>query len=188
VQKRPDTAASPFLDEERSTAPGHSGDITHADVFLPLDPIAARSLQILASIDPDIVDDRDISLQTIGELLQHALTWSEAGHLEDAVIAIDLILSADRTTPGALDLLAKNFPFMTAIFEAFLGDRSRIPALSQRVDEIAELPLDRRAAYLLSMIDGSMTASELVDRADMPSVEAYRHLSQLILRRVVVLV
>jgi len=173
--------------DDDSTAQGqHSSEITHTN-FQPLDPVAARGLQILASIDPDIVDDRDISLQTIGELLQRALTWSEAGHLEDAVIAIDVILSADRTTPGVLDLLAKNFPFMTAIFEAFLGDRSRIPALSQHLDDIA-LMLDRRAAYLLSMIDGSMTASDLVERADMPSVEAYRHLSQLILRRVVVLV
>ena len=177
--------ASPFY-EESSTLQGT--EVTHADVFPAFDPITARGTEILADIDPSIGDDREISLQTIGELLQRALAWSDSGHLDDAVIAIDLILSADRKTPGVLDLLAKNFPFLTSIFEMFLGDRSRIIALSQQLDEIADLPLDRRAAYVVTLIDGSMTPSELVEKADMPIVEAYRHLSLLILRRVVVLV
>jgi serine/threonine protein kinase len=176
--------ASPFY-EESATAQGT--EVTH-DGFPSFDPITARGSQILAEIDPAIADDREISMITVGELLQRALAWSEAGNLDDAVIAIDLILSADRTTPGMLDILAKNFPFMTAIFEVFLGDRSRILALSQQLDEIADLPLDRRAAYVLTLIDGSMTPSDLVAKADMPIVEAYRHLSLLILRRVVVLV
>ena len=176
--------ASPFY-EESSTS--HT-EVTHADAFPAFDPITARGAQILADIDPAIVDDREISLQTIGELLQRALMWSEAGHLDDAVIAVDLILSADRKTPGVLDLLAKNFPFLTAIFDAFLGDRTRYLALSQQMDEIADLPLDRRAAYVVTLIHGSMTPRDLVDKADMPIVEAYRHLSLLILRRVVVLV
>jgi hypothetical protein len=180
-------SASPFLDETATQS--QTGDVTHADFFAPFDPIAARAAEILSVIDPNIVDDRDISLTTIGELLQRALTWCEAGHMEDAVIALDLILSADRTTPGVLDLLAKNFPFMTSIFESFLGDRSRVPALAQDLEEIATMSLDRRAAYLLSMmLDSSRPAGELVERADMPIVEAYRHLSNLILRRVVVLV
>jgi serine/threonine protein kinase len=177
--------ASPFY-EESATAQGT--EVTNADGFPAFDPITARGSQILAEIDPAIADDREISLTTVGELLQRALAWSEAGNLDDAVIAIDLILSADRTTPGMLDILAKNFPFMTAIFEVFLGDRSRILALSQQLDEIADMPLDRRAAYVLTLIDGSMTPTDLVSKADMPIVEAYRHLSMLILRRVVVLV
>lgn len=174
--------ASPFY-EESATAQG-----TDMDRFPSFDAITARGSQILAQIDPAIADDREISMTTVGELLQRALAWSEVGNLDDAVIAVDLILSADRTTPGMLDILAKNVPFMTAIFEAFLGDRSRILALSQQLDEIASMPLDRRAAYMLTLIDGSMTPSDLVAKADMPIVEAYRHLSLLILRRVVVLV
>jgi serine/threonine protein kinase len=177
--------ASPFY-EESATQQGT--EVTHADGFPSFDPITARGSQILAEIDPAIADDREVSMSTVGELLQRALAWFEAGNHDDAVIAIDLILSADRTTPGMLDILAKNFPFMTAIFETFLGDRSRILALSQQLDDIADLPLDRRAAYVLTLIDGSMTPTDLVAKADMPIVEAYRHLSMLILRRVVVLV
>jgi serine/threonine protein kinase len=175
---------APFQDESST----YRGDETHADLVSPFDPIAARGSDILHAIDPDLIDERDISLQTIGRLLERAATWSEAGQLEDAVIAIDLILSADRTTPGVMDLFAKNFPFMTAVFEAYLGDRSRMPALSAQIEELGDLPLDRRAAYLLSLLEGNMSANELVEKADMPIVEAYRHLSQLVLRRVVVLV
>ena len=177
--------SSPFLEEGSSMR----GD-TAADVISPFDPIAMRGIHMLAAIDPELAEDRDstLSLHTIGELLQRAATWSEAGDLESAIIALDLVLSADRTTPGVLDLLAKNFPLMTAVFEAYIGDRSRMPALSQHIEELADLRLDQRAAYLLSQIDGTMSAAELIERAEMPSVEAYRHLSQLILRRVVVLV
>jgi hypothetical protein len=180
---RPETA-SPFYEETSTVTRGE----THADAFPPFDPIAARGREILKTIDPDIVEDREISLGTMGELLQLAATSSEAGHIDDAIIAIDLVLSADRTTPGVLDLLAKNFPFMTAIFEQYLGDRTRIIALSEQLDELAELSLDRRAMYLLSLLEGTMSASDLIERADMPAVEAYRHLSNLIMRRVVVLV
>ena len=97
------------------------------------------------------------------------------------------MLAADRRPPGVLDFLAKNYPLMLAVFEAFLGYCSRMIALSQQVDEI-DLALDRRAMYMLSLLDGTMAASDLLERADMPIVEAYRHLSQLVLRRVVVLV
>ena len=180
---RPETA-SPFY-EETSTV---SRAETHADMFPPFDPIASRGHEILKAIDPGIVEDREISLEIMGELLQRAATWSEAGHLDDSIIAIDLILSADRTMPGVLDLLAKNFPFMTAVFERFLGDPRRIIALSEQLDELAELSLDRRAMYLLSLLEGTMSAGDLVERADMPVVEAYRHLCNMILRRVVVLV
>ena len=178
--------SSPFMDEGSTMR----GDVTAADVVSPFDPIAMRGLQMLAAIDPALADDRDssLSLQTLGELLHRAATWSEAGDFESAIIALDLVLSADRKTPGVLDMLAKNFPFMTSVFETYIGDPSRMPALSQHVEELADLRLDQRAAYLLSQIDGTMSAAELIARAEMPTVEAYRHLSQLLLRRVIVLV
>jgi hypothetical protein len=189
----PDSRASTqheysFLDEEGSTTSGFRGEITHADSFPHFDPIAARGYEMLSAIDPTLEDRELISLTMMGELLKRAAIYSDDGDLENAVIAIDLILSADRTTPGILDLLAKNFPFMTAVYEEYLGDRSRMPAITQQVDEIADVPLDRRAQYVLSLLDGNMSAAELIERADMPIVEAYRHLSLLILRRVVVLV
>ncbi len=172
----------PFLDEEGSR------DQTHADLVPPFDPIASRGSQLLATIDPDLVDDRDLPLGVLNKLLQVAAMSTESGDLENAVIAVELMLSADRGAPGALDLLAKNYAFMTEVFERYLGDTSRIVALMEQSDQIAEMPLDHRALYLLSLLDGSIAASELIQRADMPQVEAYRHLTQLILRRVVMLV
>jgi serine/threonine protein kinase len=177
--------ASPFY-EDPSTLQSMR-DQTHMDLVPPFDAIASRAQDILHEIAPSVVDERDLSIAILSELLQHAATWAEAGHLDDAVIAIELVLSADRRPPGILDFLAKNYPLMLAVFEAFLGDRSRMIALSQQVDEI-ELVLDRRAMYLLSLLDGTMAASDLLERADMPIVEAYRHLSQLVLRRVVMLI
>ena len=175
--------SSPFLDEGST-----HGEVTHADREPPFDPIAVRSAQILAAAGGELGDDRELTPQTIGELLQRAATWSEAQDLESAVIALELVLSVDRKVPGVLELLETNTPFMTALFEAYLGDRSRMPVLSRQIEELSELRLDQRGAYLLSQITGSMSAAELIARAEMPALEAYRHLSQLVLRRVVVLV
>jgi serine/threonine protein kinase len=181
---RQDTAG-PFY-EDPSTLQSMR-DQTHMDLLPPFDPIVSRGQELLHEIAPNVIEERELSLGVMSELLQRAARWSQAGNLDDAVIAIELVLAADRRPPGVLDFLAKNYPLMLAVFEAFLGDRSRVIALSQQVDEI-DVALDRRAMYLLSLLDGTMAASDLLERADMPIVEAYRHLSQLVLRRVVMLV
>jgi hypothetical protein len=173
--------------DEYSTLSGYAKtEETSSDFLPPIDPIATRAADILSEIDPDLIDDRDISLSTLNELVVRAGMWSDLGDVESAIIAIDLVLSADRAPPGVLDLLAKNYAFMTTVYENYVGERERAPRIARAV-EPNDPPLDRRAAYLLSLVESSITVAQLLDRSEMPQVEAYRHLSQLLLRKLVVL-
>jgi len=69
-----------------------------------------------------------------------------------------------------------------AVFQSFLGDLDRQPALARPLHELASAPISPRAAFLLSRIDGMLTIDEILDVSGMPRLEAYRHLTQLFLR------
>jgi hypothetical protein len=162
-------------------------DNTRTEAAAPIDPIAARGAEILGAIAPDLIDDRDLSVQTILELLRYAAAWSASGDLEGAVIALELALSADREAPGVDELLDAHRALAMSILEAFIGDRSRVAMLSRHLDELGELQLDQRAVFLLSYIDTTaMPIGTLLEQAPMPLADAYRHLCQLILRGIVV--
>ena len=54
--------------------------------------------------------------------------------------------------------------------------------LAKSLQELQSAPINPRAAFLLSRIDGTLTIDELLDVSGMPRLEAYRHLCQLYLR------
>ena len=51
--------------------------------------------------------------------------------------------------------------------------------------ELGAAPINPRAAFLLSRIDGSLSVDEILDVAGMPRLEAYRHLCQLLLHGII---
>jgi DNA-directed RNA polymerase specialized sigma24 family protein len=110
------------------------------------------------------------------------------GDLENAVLAAEVALSAARPEAGIDALIAANDSLFLAVFTAFIGDTSRMAALSQHLEQLVGLPIDQRAAFLLTRIDGTLSARELVATCGLPRREAMRHLCQLVLREIVVLV
>jgi len=65
-----------------------------------------------------------------------------------------------------------------------LGELERQPQLAKPLHELAATPLNPRAAFLLSRIDGTLSLDEILDVSGMPRMEAYRYLCQLFLRGV----
>ena len=61
-------------------------------------------------------------------------------------------------------------------------------ALSQHLEQLVGIAVDQRAAFLLTRIDGTLTARELLVTCGLPPLDARGHLCQLILREIVVLV
>ncbi|MBA3500191.1 MAG: hypothetical protein H0T65_07460, partial [Deltaproteobacteria bacterium] len=105
-----------------------------------------------------------------------------------AVLAAELALSAARSDGGVETLLASNDAMFRTVFDAFIGDPSRMVALSQHIEQLVGIAIDQRAAFLLTRIDGTLTARELLATCGLPMREASRHLCQLMLREIVVLV
>ncbi len=178
------TQKLPSLGKQLSTV-GSVGDGTRADIVLPFDPIDARSASILDEIDLDEPPNEakeDRTRRRISALIERGTAWSSELELDKAAAAVDLALSEDPNSALAQKLIHRNRDAIMAIFQSFLGDLDRQPALARPLHELANAPISPRAAFLLSRIDGMLTIDEILDVSGMPRLEAYRHLTQLFLR------
>lgn len=160
-------------------------DSTRHDIVLAFDPIDARTREILEEVDEDAPANEPKEEQTrrrITALLQKAVAFSESQETEKAVAAVDLALSEDPNSALGQKLIARNKDTIMQVFQTFIGDLERMPQLAKPLQELQNAPINPRAAFLLSRIDGSLTIDELLDVSGMPRLEAYRHICQLFLR------
>ncbi len=182
--QRLDTSPALMMEEHRIAPYGELSP----EARIPIDRVAARCSALLESIDPRTTDPRDLPAAGVAQLIGRAMRTQARGDLEEAVLALELALSAARPEDGVDTLLAANDSLILAVFTAFIGDQSRMAALSQHLEQLIGIEIDQRAAYLLTRIDGTLSARELIGTCGLPVREAYRHLCQLILREIVVLV
>ena len=158
---------------------------TRGDIVLSFDPIDARTAQILDEVDlaaPASESREDKTRRRITALCDRAQVWAANDQLENAVAAIDLALSEDPNSALAQKLIHRNRDTIMSVFQGFLGDLQRQPALARPLHELGSAPISPRAAFLLSRVDGSLTLDEILDVSGMPRLEAYRYLCQLFLR------
>jgi hypothetical protein len=152
------------------------------------DRVAARELAILDSVVHGATDARELVVDAVAQLIGRAIAARARDDLETAVIALELALSAARPDPGLDALLSANEPLFLAVFTAFIGDQTRMLAVSQHLDQLIGMAIDQRAAYLMTRIDGSLSARELLATCGLAKRDACRHLCQLMLRELVILV
>ncbi|HSR97420.1 MAG TPA: hypothetical protein VLM79_10240, partial [Kofleriaceae bacterium] len=163
-----------------------------------MDPIDARSAEILEDVDratpgspapsgsgafrAAVETREERTRRRITALLERATEWSRNNDFERAVTAVDLALSEDPNSALAQKLIHRNRDTMMTVFQAFLGDLQRQPALARPLHELGSAPISPRAAFLLSRVDGTLSLDEILDVSGMPRLEAYRYLCQLFLR------
>ena len=154
----------------------------------PIDRIAARCEALLERVCPGTTDARDLPAAAVAQLIGQALRHQARNDLETAVLELELALSSARPD-GELDaLIANNDALFLSTFTAFIGDQSRMIAVSRHLEQLVGVAIDQRAAYLLTRIEGQLTVAELVANCGLPRREACRHLCQLLLRELVVLI
>ena len=154
---------------------------------VPIDRIVARCDALLETIAPGAEDARDLPAAAVARMIGRAMRSHARGDLETAVLALELALSAARSDDGIDMLLASNDALFLEVFTAFIGDQSRMVAVSQHLEQLIGIAIDQRAAFLLTRIDGTLSARELLATCGLPRREACRHLCQLLLREFVVL-
>jgi len=158
---------------------------TRQDIPSPFDPVDASSAQILDEVDvgaPAGESAEDRSRRRIGALFERAIAFNQEGDAEKAVIAIDLALEEDPSSALAQKQIHRNRDAAMQVFQNYLGDLERQPALAKPLHELSSARISPRAAFLLSRIDGTLTVDEILDVSGMPRIEAYRYLCQLFLR------
>ena len=151
------------------------GDQTSADLVRPFDPIEEYRSEILEQVQGESPTGR------FEGLIARAWASHEEGEHEKAVVAVELALSEDPDDAVPHDVLERHDAAITTMFESFLGDRTRQPALARQLEDLACLPIRPQAAFLLSRIDGEISLDDLLDISGMPRQDACRHLCQLFL-------
>ena len=124
----------------------------------------------------------DLVRERVGWLLERARLENLAGHFPVAVVAIDLALDENPESAVAQKLIHSNRELLFEIYGNYLGDPSAVPGLALPMSAIPMSELDHRAAFLLSRVDGVLSIEDVLDVAGMARLEAFRHLSRLMLR------
>jgi hypothetical protein len=159
-----------------------------AEARVPIDRIAARCETLLDRVCPGTTDARDLPVAAVSQLIGQAMRHQARDQLQTAVLELELALSAARPERDIDALIAQHDALFIATFTAFIGDQSRMVALSQYLEQLVGVTIDQRAAYLLTRIDNTLTVAELLATCGLPRRDACRHLCQLVLRELVVLV
>lgn len=66
-----------------------------------------------------------------------------------------------------------------------IGEGAQVPSIAMSPAELKWLPLDHRAGFLLSRIDGYASVDEILDVSGMPSLEALRIMYEFVLEGVI---
>src|SRR5690606_11553045 len=133
------------------------------------------------------VSGDDVVKQRISWLIARARRESEAGRPPVAVVAIDMALHEQPDSAIAQKLIHSSRDVIYEIYRSFLGDLGAVPHPAMPMQLIPMQELDHRAAFLLSRVDGVLTLEDVLDVSGMARLEAYRHLSRLLLRGILVL-
>ncbi len=128
--------------------------------------LARSELPTLPAPPPDrLWEDEAIAPSPPPPAIDDVLTTHDANDAHDA--------------PDAAEPLGE-----TALLER-LGPLERVPRLTLRPSEVRSLPVNNRAAFLLSQVDGVCTMETILDIAGMPRLDALRFLAWFVERGVV---
>jgi hypothetical protein len=118
----------------------------------------------------------------VGWLIDRARRENREGRFPTAVVAVDLALDENPESAVVQKLIHSNRELFFEIYANYLGDLRAVPGLALPMSDIPVNELDHRAAFLLSRVDGVLSLEDVLDVAGMARLEAFRHLSRLMLR------
>ncbi len=111
-----------------------------------------------------------------------------ASDYQGALLAADALLEYRPRDQDALDCAQMARTELRKLYIGRIGSLDAVPHVAMGPEAIFSLrSLDFRAGYLLSRIDGLSSVREIVESGSLPSLEALGILSELFLRRVIVL-
>jgi hypothetical protein len=125
---------------------------------------------LLAEEPLDPAAEADELLSTIRECL-------EAGDVMGALRAGESLLEKDPAHEAGLRYMASARQDANKLFTDRLGGLSKIPCAQTGVEDLSSF--DHKAAFVLSLVDGTMTIEEILDVAAMPPFDALRILYEL---------
>ena len=170
-------------DAERATTEltGRRRPMAHTAISIDL-----VSADLLAELDTAMADagrggEEQLRCR-VGWLIDRARRENRDGRYPTAVVAVDLALDENPESAVVQKLIHSNRELFYDIYSNYLGDMRAVPGVALPMSSIPMNELDHRAAFLLSRVDGVLSLEDVLDVAGMARLEAFRHLSRLMLR------
>jgi hypothetical protein len=167
-------------------------DLLRADTIPETIPPPSRTrtaearAKLVAEVDRDAPSGGETKEQRtrrrISALIALAMKQARSRDLDRAVLAIDAAFAEEADTALAQKMIQQSRDQILSVLHDYLGNLDRRPQLSRALHDVLDEPLDSRAAFLLSRVDGNLTYDELLDVSGMPRLEACRYLCQLVSR------
>jgi hypothetical protein len=162
-----------------------SQDLGEAPAILDAAAIKSLSEDILSHIDasatgaetPDQLIHRRISL-----LVERAQAEHKIGNDAFSIVAMDLALEQKPDSAAAQREIQEHRETLFQLYRKYLGDLAACPRLKVPMHELPLKTMDHRTGFLLSRVDGMLTLEDILDISGMSRLEAYRHLSRLVLQ------
>ncbi len=170
---------APQLTRAETEAPGRAPTIDSGGVT---DVLAVQLFEALEASAPTDEPAGERTRRRVTWLIDRATTASADGDHATAVVALDLALREEPESAVTQKLLHRHQPAILDVYQRYVGDIGTRPQLSLPMHQLAGERLETRAAFLLSRIDGTLTFEEILDVSGMQRLEAFRHLSLLLLR------
>jgi hypothetical protein len=170
-------------DGERATTElaGRNRPMAHSAISIEL--VSADLLAELATAMSEADTRAEEQLRDrVGWLIERARQENREGRYPRAVVAVDLALDENPESAVVQKLIHTNRELFLEIYANYLGDMRAVPGLAMPMSAIPVNDLDHRAAFLLSRVDGVLSLEDVLDVAGMARLEAFRHLSRLMLR------
>jgi len=145
-----------------------------------IEDIANRVLDELDEETPANESDSDRIRRRVQSLLDRARTERLAERDLLAAVVAELAVGEAPDSAIGQKLIHQHREMLLDVFRAFVGEPRSTPMVTVPMHQVAELDIDSRAAFLLSRIDGSLSFEEILDVCGMPELEAYRHLTRLL--------
>ena len=175
-------------DLELPTPRTRSGTRTPGEILLRSSAPDALAAALASELDrgaPLTESPDDRARRRITALLERASAAARAGEHPMSIAAIDLALSEAPDSAVAQKLVHRSRDIILDCYQRYFGDLSRRPVPVGSLTELTGRPLDPRAAFLVSRMDGNLTYEEILDVAGMGRLEACRHLAQLLVRGII---
>jgi len=176
----PRSATDAIDDESRDEGRRTAGRALTAD-----EDATARISHEIDAAAPARENAEERARRRITALLERARVAADEDDHATAVAAIDLALSEAPDVAAAQKLVHRSRDLILDCYYRFFGNLDRVPVLAAPLHELTRKPLDTRAAFLLSRIDGTLTFEEILDVAGMGRLEACRHLAHLLWRGII---
>jgi hypothetical protein len=176
----PEVAVEPIRPDEPDPAGAQAAQDTADEDVGPADPVARMLLERLDDEKPLRRGDDASYRGRVLWLIEYAQSEYIGGDYQTAVIALDLALDQAPDSDAVRSLIEERTHSLIEIYASYEGDPSAVPSLAMSPSEYGQRALDSHAAFLLSRVDGMLTIDDLMTVSGMPTLEAHRHLCNLL--------